>query len=59
MSYARFLNIRKSGHPDQSKAKWLIISFFSFVGGKKVGEKSARNSTVKSIGHFTQKFRNA
>lgn len=59
MSYIRIFHFRKSGHPDKNKLKRLNISFFCFVGGKKAGEKSAKNLIVKPIGHFTQKIENA
>ena len=36
----------ESGHPDKNKAKGLIINPFCFVGGKMVGEKSAKNIII-------------
>ena len=62
MSYKLYGHFSKSGHPDRTKVKGLIINPFCFVGGKEVGEKSAKFYSYYKIlfnRAFHSKFRNA
>ena len=62
MSYKRYGHFSKSPNPDRTKAKGLINNPLRFVGGKEVGEKSAKFYSYYKIlfnRAFHSKFRNA